>query len=278
VVLRRRIRLFQVADYTGKAKWKACALNIARQYRDYVLSSNPPGAIPGWRVFTQGLRRAYSETGDPSYKAAVAGLIDKSAFAAKNGDPDDRNIRETAYLLRAFTDAHALGVNVDPARALTAANYLIGMAQLLFSGPPQTTQAMIHEDLYDSIMAEALIYYYDNWVKDPRIPPTIKTLTSWMYTYLWDPRSHAMMYNPFPKNTGFPRHCEDMCQEKERTLVNLVAPAYFWYWRLTGDEQARRQGDELFAHALDDPIDDKGKSYSQNYHWSFAGVEWRTKP
>jgi hypothetical protein len=171
-----------------------------------------------------------------------------------------------------------MGIPVDPARALTAANYLVGMAATLFAGPPESTNALAHEDLFDSILAEALIYYYDNWVKDPRVPPTIKKLTNWMYAHLWDPRARAMIYNPFPANPGFPHHCESMCQERERTLINLVAPAYFWYWRLTGDEQARREGDELFAHALDDPIDDKGKSYAQNYHWSFAGVAWRTKP
>ncbi len=32
----------------------------------------------------------------------------------------------------------------------------------------------------------------------------------------------------------------------------------------------------MFAHALDDPINDKGKSFSENYRWSFSGVRWRT--
>ena len=263
---------FQVYDYTKKPKWKACAMNVANQYRDYVQG----GGTPGWRVFTQGLRRAYEETGDASYKNAVAALIDRSAFAPRNGDADDLAIRETAYLLRGFTDAHLMGVAVGAARAQTAANYLIGMADTLFAGPPESTNAMIHEAFFDGILAEALIYYYDNWVKDPRIPPTIRKLCGWIYEYLWDRKSKAMMYSPFPPNQGYPRHCESGCREEERTLINLVVPAYFWYWSLTGDDAVRRQGDEMFAHSLDDPINDKGKSYSQNYHWSFAGVRWRT--
>ncbi len=267
---------FQVYDYTGKSKWRDCALNVARQFRDYALSAQPPGRIPGWRVFTMGLRRAYKETGDASYRSAVEALVNNSPFAATNGNADDQAIRETAYLLRAFTDAHLMGIAVDPARAAKATDYLVGMADILFAGPPQTTRAMIHESFFDGLMAQGLTYYYDNWVKDPRIPPTIQKLCNWVYQYLWDSRSGSLMYNPFPTNPGFPRHCEDMCQQRERTLINLVDPAYFWYWRLTGDDSIRRKGDEMFSHALDDAIDDKGKSYSQNYYWSFDGVRWRT--
>jgi hypothetical protein len=267
---------FQVYDYTGKTKWKDCALNVASQFRDYVLSTDPPGRIPPWRVFTQGLRRAYEATHDASYRRAVEALINNSAFARTDGSPEDAAIRETAYLLRGYTDAKLLGIPIDPERAQRAANYLIGIADILFAAEPMKTNATIHEDFFDGLLAEALIYYYDNWVKDPRIPPTIAKLCDWVYAYLWDPKAKAMIYNPFPKNTGPVRQCQEMCRESERTLMNLVIPAYFWYWRLTGDDAMRRRGDEMFAHALDDPIDDKGKSYSQNFKWSFDGVRWRT--
>jgi hypothetical protein len=152
----------------------------------------------------------------------------------------------------------------------------VDIAETLFAGPPMATTAMIHQSFFDGILAEALIYYYDNWVKDQRVPAVIRTLCDWVYEHLWDSEEHALIYNPFPKNSGYPRHCEDMCGHRERTLINMVAPAYFWYWHLTGDQNVRAKGDELFAHALDEAIDDKGKSYSQNYRWSFAGVAWRT--
>jgi hypothetical protein len=60
-------------------------------------------------------------------------------------------------------------------------------------------------------------------------------------------------------------------------LNNLIAPAFAWYWRQTGDNTYLTRGDDLFAHSLDEPLW-TGKQFSQNYSWSFDYVQWRSKP
>jgi hypothetical protein len=57
-----------------------------------------------------------------------------------------------------------------------------------------------------------------------------------------------------------------------------VAPAYAWYWNLTGDTLSLNRGDELFQHALDDPAHTiwSGKQFSQIYKWTFDYVRWRS--
>ena len=171
-----------------------------------------------------------------------------------------------------------LGLPTNKEDVDTSLMYLLGMVDTLFSGPPMTTNALVHEDFFDGIAAEALIYYYDNWDADPRIRPALEKVCRGVYRYLWDAKHHMMIYSPFPKNPGPVHSCVDLCQEEETTLMNLVIPAFWWTWRKTSNDDYRRMGDELFAHSLDEAINDKGKSYSQNYHWSITGVLWRTLP
>ena len=64
---------FQIADYTNDKSWEKCALNIARQYRDYVIRVN--GALPGWGVFPHGLLMSYERTHDESFKTALRLLV-----------------------------------------------------------------------------------------------------------------------------------------------------------------------------------------------------------
>src|SRR6185437_11735761 len=103
---------YQIADYTQDPFWNQCALNVARQYRDYVISNS--GKIPGWRVFPRGLRMAWERTGDDSYKQAVILLATNSAFASTAGNPSDAVIRETAYVAEAYMEAERVGQPRNP--------------------------------------------------------------------------------------------------------------------------------------------------------------------
>jgi hypothetical protein len=254
---------YQIADFTADKKWEACALTVARQYRDYVVSRN--GSIPGWRIFTRGLRLAYERTGDASFKDAALLLVKNAPWANCGGFVTDDVIRETSYVANAYIETERMGAERNPLLARSV-DYLLGhFNQLFVSG-----EYKIHQTFFDGIGAEALINYYE-LTKDPRIPPTIKLMLDWMWDSGWDKTNHMMVYNPDPVG---PR-CEGGCQVYITDLVNMVAPAYAWYWSVTGDTLYQQRGDEMFAHALDTGITYSGKIFSQNYKWSDSYVRWR---
>jgi hypothetical protein len=254
---------FQIGDYTGDRSWDACALNIARQYRDHVLATN--GKINGYRLFTRGLRMAYERTGDSSYRDAAIMLSTGAGLYNYELSVDEAMIRENAYEVNALIDAERLG-QPRSRHLLRLVNYLIGHYDRLFAQKKYT----LHQTFFDGLAAEALIDYYD-LTGDPRIPPTIKLMLDWLWDYGWNKSTYQMVYNPDPLGPT----CASGCQWYLTDLINLVVPAYGWYWRVTGDTVYQQRGDELFSHALDTTIG-AGKMFSQNYHWSFDYVRWRS--
>jgi hypothetical protein len=254
---------FQIGDYTGDRSWDACALNIARQYRDRVIALN--GKLSGWRVFTRGLRMAYERTGDPGYRQAVILLSQNAGYIDYELSVNESLIRENAYAVNALIDSERLGQPRSP-HLSRLVNYLIGHYDRLFVQKKYT----IHQTFFDGLAAEALIDYYD-LTGDPRILPTIKLMLDWLWDFGWNKSTYRMVYNPDPAGPT----CASGCQMYLTDLINLVVPAYAWYWRVTGDIAYQQRGDELFAHALDTEIS-HGKQFSQNYHWSPNYVRWRT--
>ncbi len=49
----------------------------------------------------------------------------------------------------------------------------------------------------------------------------------------------------------------------------MIVPAYAWYWRYSGDDLYRERGDQMFGNAMNTDISYSGKTFSQNYRWSF---------
>ena len=252
---------FQIADYTNDKSWEKCALNIARQYRDYVIRVN--GALPGWGVFPHGLLMAYERTHDESFKTALRLLVKKSAYAGSGGKVSDQFIRETAYALQGYLMAEKLGEPRNPL-ASRSVDFLLSNFSQLFEGGNYS----LHQTFYDGLAAAALIEWYEA-TGDPRIPVAIRQMLDWVWNRGWS--GSALIYNPDPIG---PR-CANACQKYATDLINLVAPAFAWYWSITGDAEYLRRGDELFFHATDTDVSYSGKIFSQNYRWSFNYLVWR---
>jgi hypothetical protein len=255
---------YQIADYTGDRSWERCALNIAQQYRDYVIGAN--GAVPGWRVFTKGLLMAYQRTGDASYRKAIA-LIAKNAVAINwSTQVSDIRIREVSYVVNAMVDAERAGEPRSPHLARLV-DYLLGHFDRLFV----SHNYAINQLFFDGLGSEALINYYE-LTKDPRIPPTVKIMLDWVWDVAWNKSTYKLVINPDPLSPK----CDWGCQKYNTELIALTVPGFGWYWRLSGDPVYQQRGDEMFSHALDTPIAYSGKVFSQNYHWSPDYVTWRT--
>src|SRR5450432_3644735 len=249
---------FQLSDYSSNpSQWVPCAVNIVNQYRDYVLQSN---GVPGWRVFPHGLAMNYWLTGDPGSRDAVMALANKSAYSASSGNVSITLIRETAYLIEALTLAERLGAVHDP-RLDRAVAFGLGHFNQLFSAG---NRALFDQPAFDGLMAEALIEYYE-FSHDPRIPDAIRQMLDWVWTYGWNTNTQQMVYNML-----------DVPANHTTDLNSLIAPAYAWYWALTGTQIYQQRGDELFAAVMALDISYSGKIFNQNYRWTFDYVNWRT--
>src|SRR3989441_1203069 len=123
------------------------------------------------------------------------------------------------------------------------------------------------------LTAEALIMEYEK-TGDSRILPALKTALDWLWANAWVTGDQAFWYDnavanptvPWPSRPGAP------------DLNLLIAPAYAWLYRQTGDTKYRDRGDQIFAGGVQFAFLGGGKQFDQNYKWSFDYVKWRTGP
>ena len=140
-----------------------------------------------------------------------------------------------------------------------------------------------HQYFFDGLAMDALIHWWQA-TKDPRVPMTVKAILDQYYSN-YNLAAHIGMWNP--DATGTPRcnnsnlwwdpepdgHCQDNTTVYLPQLHHLFDHAFAWYWRVSGDDTYRIEGDEVFGHGLYPA--DKGKSFSQLYRYSFDYVGWR---
>jgi hypothetical protein len=116
---------------------------------------------------------------------------------------------------------------------------------------------------------EGLIAYH-GVSSDPRVLPAIKICLDWLWANAWVPADQAFWYDnyvtdpksPFPANKGAP------------DLNLLIAPAYAWYYQMTGDTQYRDKGDAIFAGGSVAYLAG-AKQFNQNYSYGFQYVSRR---
>ncbi len=249
---------YQIADYTGDKMWDSYASKALMTYRYYVFALN--GKVPGWRIFPHGLYLHYKHTGDEKSKEAALFLSQKSAFAQAGGGPHEKLSRETAYCINAYLTAESLGEQRHPMLE-QAVEYALGHIQQWFV---QNTSPNWAPFMF-GLTCEALIDYYNQVKKDPRIPKAIQLGLDECWKRAWIEDKQAFFYRADNPDGAAP------------TLNALVAPAFAWIYLQTGDVTYRNRGDKVFAGGVRGAYLDGGKQYSQNYRWSFDYIKWRTE-
>ncbi len=297
---------WRIARWTGDAGWDKCAQNILQQsgYGNANSVANPGqnylaenGQAPGYRIFPAGFSVAVSQ--DPRYIQVVQSLAGINGIS-NSGDAtvgsgcyiSDYGIRESAYALITMLRIDGLGLTPqDPAgtnqwrkwktREQRCADVLIGDLNAHLDG---TGRYNFIEYFFEGITADALIKWWQT-TKDPRVPMVVKpTLDAYYSNY--NTSAHIAMWSPEPNGihcaatgtwyTGsIDDHCRDNTSANLTVLHNLFSPAFAWYWRISGDDTYRTEGDEVFAHAFDGQDDYSGKTFSQLYRYSFNYVGWR---
>jgi len=251
---------FQIADYTKDPSWNVCAGYVENVYKPYAMSG-----APGWRVFPHGLYKDYLRTNELTSKDAAIALATKSAYAGVGGKVSygvSHYQREDAYLIHAYRIAGLLG-SPNPKLYARSVDFVLGIIDQVFVSK---TDTVYMQPFMVGLMMEALIQYYDE-TKDPRVPPAIKAAVDGLWTEAWMPASNAFYYE---KSENPKKAASD--------LNLLIAPAYAWLYKLTGDPVYQKRGDLIFQGGVAGAWLDGGKQFSQNYRWGFDYVNWRSHP
>ncbi|MDP6361326.1 MAG: hypothetical protein QF473_39810, partial [Planctomycetota bacterium] len=260
---------YQIADYTGDPSWLAAASSIENVYRDgYVLKHK--GRIPGWRIFSHGLLEDYRHTKDEESKRAALLLANNAAYTRRGGGVLAALSRETAYSLNAYLIAQEFGAPVHD-KYEHAVDYALGHMDQWF-----VSKSFLRNYSNGSmppfmvgLTSEALIHHYHR-TKDPRIPHTIKTAMDWLWENAWIESSQSFYY----RNSD-PYNPKSKPEKGAPDLNLLIAPAFAWLYRLTGDAIYQKRGDQIFEGGVKGAWLDGGKQFSQVYRWSFDYVQWR---
>lgn len=266
---------YQIAQYTGDSSWLAYAQTALHIYRDtYVLPNQ--GGIPGYWNFTKGLLMDYQQTGNPLDLQAIQELSTKMWNA--DGVPlswtqSQDYSREVAYAIMSYINGMAVGQPAGP-RMGDLINQALGHIDQWFVS--QT--ALYTRPFMVGLTMQALIQAY-GVTGDPRIPPAVQTALDSLWNQMWMPSAQAFKYTNVDTSTIDPSSpgYNTGGTEPAPDLNLLIAPAYAWMYKQTGNIQYLNEGDQIFAGGVQHAYLGDGKHFDQNYVWSFDYVKWRAE-
>jgi hypothetical protein len=248
-----------IADYTGDAAWLKAASDAIYVYRDrYVLPNN--GGVPGYWNFGRGLAEHFRRTGDVKSRDALFLLADNAAYSREWESPDaltsQEMSREVAYALLTRLEAESLG---KPHSARTDLLYekALGHVDQWAADPGITLLPFMV-----GLTCEALIAYHAA-TGDARALPAVKRALDTIWTRAWREADGGFYYESTSPDRGAP------------DLNMLIAPAFAWVYKQTGDVAYRDRGDKVFAGGVRGAWLGGAKQFNQNYRWSFQYLTWR---
>jgi hypothetical protein len=286
----------QIAAYfpAEAARWTACAQRAELIYRDnYVIPNG--GGVPGYWIFTEGLRRDFELSGDQTSKSAVDLLAKHGAFCSETVPLEWTDsasyMREIAYCLNAHIDNEALGVALT-ARADQRLEQLLDHLDATIMGRYKAEQDADVPDIckgktyaqpfYLGLAMKTLIKW-NSVHPDTRIQPMVKRTVDFM----WD----KLRFNPTSATLGG-RFWYAQCSTSAGAwnvwttaggnlpaddLNLLFVPAYAWIYSQTGNVVYRDRGDQIWTVGVGDATINglNSKQFNQNYLWSFDYVKRR---
>src|SRR5579863_6400207 len=296
----------QIADYSWNTRnlpdqgyhndmqrehWKRCAQLAMEPYRDSVIATQG-GSIREPNQFAYGMEMNYLRTGDMTNVTGIYDLIQAPGFANFfSGSVFAESVRLSAYMLDNELANELAGQQRDTAVVLRAVDVMLGYLDQSYNlnlQNPNQQEYDIHPFLLGTAL-EALIDYYDLDVAegntpDARLPLEIKKTLDWLETTQYVPQTHTFAYNAYDLPVNPTLVGGGLFDSTE--LNDLIAPAFAWYWYMSGNNTYLTEGDDLFNHVFDSAGGPgsligngwtwSAKEYNQVYKWSFDYVRWRT--
>jgi hypothetical protein len=265
--------------YLDDTVWNNCLVYVANAVIAYTL--NPPPTNPSgtnaayYYAYTRGHAAAYAYTRNAQFKEALSRISDITltfphAYAV--GVNFDDRIREQTFSFNRLRYQRKMS-GVQTYTEEDYASSLIAMIDEISNGGTMYT---FHQPFLVGVAMQSLVEYYIEDVNDERIPVVIKQYLDKFETDWWDDSVKEYSYNPEPLG---PR-CYTGCETTTGSILNgLIAPAYWWIFRMTGDTAYRDFGDYLFEWQSG-PMKNNGpyqaKNWSEMNYWMFDGLDWRT--
>ena len=289
---------YQIATYTGNtAYWNACAAKAEAIYRDqYAIPNN--GVLPGYWLFTKGLRLDFERTGDVTSKNTAQLLSQNSSFATDGAccpPPPGYNMagqefsREVAYAINSYMDTEALGYPKRKNKDLYISDALGHLDQWFVTFTNPYSGSWFIQPFMVGLTMRSLMQVYDETPPAQRtadmlkIPAKIKVALDGLWSGslpgatpgqgAWLPASQAFFYATF--NDSGTCGATPCIQLPAPDLNLLIAPAFAWYYLQSGDTAYRTRGDQVFAGGVLGANLTGGKEFDQNYIYSFDYVTWR---
>jgi hypothetical protein len=266
---------YQIAQYTGDQSWIQYAQLAEKFYRDqFVTPLN--GGVPGYWNFTTGLLTDYLKTGDQQSKDAVLSLARNAGYAQDTASLEwtasAAYARDVSYAVTSYTNAEILGEPVRERKG-ELINQLLDYIDQWFvrynvppGGEPHPVDYL--KPFFVGLDMHALIYSYEH-SPDPRIPAALGVALDGLWNRAWMPDKQAFWYANGDDGQNLPLY------QPAPDLNLLIAPAYAWMYKQTGDVTYRDRGDQVFAGGVSQAYLDGAKQFNQNYIWSFDYVAWR---
>jgi len=156
-------------------------------------------------------------------------------------------------------------------RALTLFSLsLVGLPGLALAAPAITDVAVLNVARDSALVVWKTGTAADAVLEFGETPKLGQTAMDWLWEFAWIERDQAFYYrNPKPYDPPAE------AQKGAPDLNLLIAPAFAWLYRLTGDPSYRERGDRVFAGGVKGAWLGGGKQFSQSYRWSFDYVHWR---
>jgi len=257
---------FQWADYSHDRSWYRQAGHALDVYRKY--ASDSKGAVPGWRVFTEGLKQDFLRNGREDSKDLVLAIAEKAAYHLTSTPFsalwNAGTIREVSYAVDSFLDAQELGAPEHPLLKAYV-DLLIGYVQMMCV---ERTEPYVQPFML-ALCSEALIKYYGK-TQDRRIPGTIVAIANFCMNKAWVNRDQSWWYESYP--FGKTPADAPSPQQGAADLNLLIIPLFSWLHRQTSDLAYLDVADHAFAGGVNRAWIGDGKHFSQNYRWSLTYV------
>jgi hypothetical protein len=301
-------------NYLKNSSFDRCLNSALAYYRDRQVLFYGGGAGQGRATFARGLYTDYLVTRDQKDLEAMNDLAiaPRTPYVNFGAEMIEYGAeRELAYRLEAEYIYAKLGHTERQKifdRALALAIGHLDQACVSQEGWRGVAPASVQPS-FIGLTADILLYYFDDGHQsDIRIPWAVKQCGDWMATHAW--RDTREMY----VGNGITYYFDYLVDQHDklgndgtsdyRVLNQLISPMYAWLFQYTGNATIpgtdglqcygaagrpctyQQLGDAAFASAAGSSGDstsgsgniDKGKTYSQEYRWSFDYVKWRSPP
>lgn len=307
---------YQIADYTNEAEpWLRYAEDAKANYRDnYYRPADYREA--GYQRFPHGIFEHYMRGGDSTIddvrKIRDNPAFSNPEIAGEVNEWYHQGLaREVAYAIHSHITAEKAGEPRNDERMglymAMVQNHLNQWQTNDYSSPVTNNDLDIFQPFMFALEAHALIDFYEWEVANgrnpdvyfPDIPGRLANFASWLFNEarvqagdhagerLWCATAEvypSQVCGTDASNGGAFRYVDrpyTLWDELNtpyfaHDLNLLMAPAYAWLYKQTGDVAFKQQGDQIFAGGVKTAgLGYSGKIFFQNYRWSFAFIKWR---